>query len=82
MKNVVIESLVVSQKTAVLEDGKLVELLVEDMSSSKTVSNIYRGVVKKTLKGMEAFFVDFGSEKLGYLPMKNNTTIKCGNDIL
>lgn len=82
MKTVVIESLVASQKTAVLEDGKLVELLVEDMCREKNVSNIYRGVVRKSLKGMEAFFVDFGSDKFGYLPMKNNDVIKCGNDIL
>ena len=72
MKSIVIESLVASQKTAVLEDEKLVELLVEDRCSAKSVSNIYRGVVKKSLKGIEAFFVDIGSEKLGYLPMKNN----------
>lgn len=82
MKSVVIESLISSQKTAVLEDGKLIELLVEDVYNTKSVSNIYRGVVKKSLKGMEAFFVDFGSEKLGYLPMKNNEVIKCGNDVL
>lgn len=82
MKNVVIESLVASQKTAVLEDGKLVELLVEDKVSAKSVSNVYRGVVKKALKGMEAFFVDFGNEKLGYLPMKNNDVVKCGNDVM
>ncbi|MGL5718608.1 MAG: Rne/Rng family ribonuclease [Paraclostridium sp.] len=82
MKSVVIESLVASQKTAVLEDGKLVELLVEDNCSAKSVSNVYRGVVKKALKGMEAFFVDVGSEKLGYLPMKNNEVVKCGNDVL
>ena len=82
MKSIVIESLVASQKTAVLEDEKLVELLVEDRCSAKSVSNIYRGVVKKSLKGIEAFFVDIGSEKLGYLPMKNNENIKCGNDVL
>jgi ribonuclease G len=78
----VIESLVASQKTAVLDDGKLVELLVEDKCSAKSVSDIYRGVVKKSLKGIEAFFVDIGSEKLGYLPMKNNEAVKCGNDVL
>lgn len=82
MKKVIIESLISSQKTAVLENDKLVELLIEDKHSYKNVSNIYRGVVKKALKGMEAFFVDIGGEKLGYLPMKNNECIKCGNDVL
>lgn len=81
MKNIVIESLVNSQKVAVLEDGKLSELFIES-NSSKNVSNIYRGVVKKALKGIEAYFVDIGSDKLAYLSMKKNEEIKCGQDIL
>lgn len=81
MKNIVIESLVNSQKVAILEDGKLSELFIES-NSSKTVSNIYRGVVKKALKGIEAYFIDIGTEKLAYLSMKKNETIKCGQDIL
>lgn len=81
MKNIVIESLVNSQKVAVLEDGKLSELFIES-NSSKNVSNIYRGVVKKALKGIEAYFVDIGSEKLAYLSMKKNEEVKCGQDIL
>jgi ribonuclease G len=81
LKNIVIESLVNSQKVAVLEDGKLSELFIES-NSSKNVSNIYRGIVKKALKGIEAYFVDIGSEKLAYLSMKKNEEIKCGQDIL
>ncbi|WP_195336197.1 Rne/Rng family ribonuclease [Paraclostridium bifermentans] len=81
MKNIVIESLVNSQKVAVLEDGKLSELFIES-NSSKNVSNIYRGIVKKALKGIEAYFVDIGSDKLAYLSMKKNEEIKCGQDIL
>ncbi|MBN8046259.1 MULTISPECIES: Rne/Rng family ribonuclease [Paraclostridium] len=81
MKNIVIESLVNSQKVAVLEDGKLSELFIES-NSSKSVSNIYRGVVKKALKGIEAYFVDIGSDKLAYLSMKKNEEVKCGQDIL
>ncbi|MEG2246688.1 MAG: Rne/Rng family ribonuclease [Peptostreptococcaceae bacterium] len=82
LKSIVIESLVTSQKVAVLEDSKLSELLIEDNLNCKTVSNIYRGVVKKALKGIEAYFVDIGTEKLGYLSMKSNESIKCGQDIL
>lgn len=64
-----------------LEDGKLSELFIES-NSSKNVSNIYRGVVKKALKGIEAYFVDIGSDKLAYLSMKKNEDVKCGQDIL
>ena len=82
MKNIVIESLVTSQKVAVLEDGILSELFIEDSYNTKTVSNIYRGVVRKALKGIEAYFIDIGTEKLAYLSMKNNESIKCGQDVL
>ena len=47
MKKIIIETLVSSQKTAILEDDKLVELLIEDNKKNKIVSNIYRGIVKK-----------------------------------
>lgn len=82
MKKIVIESLVSSQKTAIIEDDKLMELLIEDNIKSKTVSNIYRGVVKKVLPGIDACFIDIGFEKLAYLQLKNNKEIKAGQDIL
>ncbi|MCC0640562.1 MULTISPECIES: Rne/Rng family ribonuclease [unclassified Clostridioides] len=82
MKKIVIESLIGSQKTAVLEDGKLVELFVEDNLNKKTVSNIYRGIVKKVIPGIEACFVDIGFKKLAYLQLKKESTIKSGQEIL
>lgn len=82
MKKVIVESLISSQKTAVLEDGILSELLIEDNINSKIVSNIYRGVVKKVLPGIEACFVDIGLEKMAYLQLKKDNSIKCGQDIM
>ncbi|WP_195251693.1 Rne/Rng family ribonuclease [Romboutsia sp. 1001713B170207_170306_H8] len=82
MKNIVIESLVLSQKTAILEDDKLVELLIEDNTNEKIVSNIYRGVVKNVKPGIEAGFVDIGLDKLAYLPLGKNKDIKSGQDIM
>ncbi|MGX4600913.1 Rne/Rng family ribonuclease [Faecalimicrobium sp. JNUCC 81] len=82
MKKIIIECLVASQKTAILENEKLTELLIEDNIKSKTASNIYRGIVKKVLPGMQACFVDIGFEKLAYLQLKKNSDIKSGQDIL
>ena len=75
MKKIVIESLIGSQKTAVLEDERLTELFVEDNLNKKTVSNIYRGIVKKVIPGIEACFVDIGFKKLAYLQLKKGSTI-------
>lgn len=82
MKKIIIECLVASQKTAILENDKLIELLIEDNIKKKTVSNIYRGVVKNVLPGMGACFVDIGFEKLAYLQLKKDSGIKSGQDVL
>ena len=47
MKKIIIETLVASEKTAIIEDDKLVELLIDEAEDNKLVSNIYRGIVKK-----------------------------------
>lgn len=82
MKKIIIENLISSQKTAVLEDDKLVELFIEDNKKNKIVSNIYRGIVKKVLPGIDACFIDVGFDKLAYLQLKKDTNIKCGQEIL
>ncbi|MEG0050570.1 MAG: Rne/Rng family ribonuclease [Terrisporobacter sp.] len=82
MKKIIIESLISSKKTAIVENDKLVELLIEENDKSKLVSNIYRGIVKNVKVGLEACFVDIGFEKLAYLPLKKDSNIKSGMDIM
>lgn len=82
MKKIIIETLVSSEKTAIVEDDKLVELLIDQSENNKLVSNIYRGIVKNVKAGLEACFVDIGFEKLAYLPLKKNTNIKSGMDVM
>ena len=60
MKKIIVECLVSSHKTAILEDDKLLELLIEDNKNSKKVSNIYMGKVKKVITGIHESFVDEG----------------------
>lgn len=82
MKQIIVQSLISSTQTAVMEDDKLVELLIEDNIHKKTKSNIYRGIVKNIKPGIEAAFVDIGFEKMAYLPIKNSDDIKNGMEIL
>ena len=82
MKKVIIESLITSQKIAVIKDGKLEELLIESNLKNKLVSNIYRGIVKKILPGIEACFIDIGFKKMAYLQLKKDHNIKCGQEIM
>jgi len=54
-------------RVAILEDGVLEELYVEQGSSARTAGNIYKGRVGSVLPGMQAAFVDIGLEKDGFL---------------
>ena len=82
MKQIIVQSLVSSTQTAVMDDNKLVELLIEDNIHKKTKSNIYRGIVKNVKPGIEAAFVDIGFEKMAYLPIKPSDNIKNGMEVL
>ena len=54
-------------RVAVVEDGNLAELYVERKGSERIVGNIYKGVVKNVLPGMQAAFVDIGIERNAFL---------------
>ena len=55
------------KRIAIMEDGELAELVVESVSSTRVLGNIYKGVVQKVLPALKAAFVDIGMEKAGFL---------------
>ena len=52
---------------ALLEDKQLVEYQNEPRSASFSVGNVYIGKVRKLMPGLNACFVDVGSEKDAFL---------------
>lgn len=54
-------------RAAVLGDGVLHELLVERVSRSSLLGNIYKGKVSRVLPGMQAAFIDIGLERTAFL---------------
>ena len=66
-KEIVINSTEHETRAALLEDGKLVELLVKNADERRIVGNIYKGRIKTVLPGMQAAFVDIGMEKAAFL---------------
>lgn len=55
------------QRIAVMENGELMELVVESKETQRVLGNIYKGVVQKVLPGLQAAFIDMGLEKAGFL---------------
>ena len=54
-------------RLAILEDDRLVELLVDRPDHRRTVGDIYLGRVDAVLPGIQAAFVDIGLEKSAFL---------------
>ncbi len=55
------------KQVAILEDGKLEEFYIERPEAKKLFGNIYAGVVKTVIPGIDAAFVDIGTGKDGFL---------------
>ncbi|HWJ21600.1 MAG TPA: Rne/Rng family ribonuclease [Gemmatimonadaceae bacterium] len=54
-------------RVAILEDDQLVELLVDRPEARRMVGDIYLGKVDAVLPGIQAAFVDIGTEKSAFL---------------
>lgn len=55
------------KRIALLENGKLTELLVEKKDNQDIVGNIYKGVVQDVLPGMGAAFINIGINRTAFL---------------
>ncbi len=66
-KEIIVNSTEHESRVALMEDGKLVELLVKGSEELRIVGNIYKGRIKTVLPGMQAAFVDIGMEKAAFL---------------
>lgn len=55
------------KRAAIIEEGRVVEVLTEREDESNIIKNIYKGRVANVLLGMESAFVDIGLEKNSFL---------------
>ncbi|HEU4929667.1 MAG TPA: Rne/Rng family ribonuclease [Candidatus Krumholzibacteria bacterium] len=67
MKEVLINSTSQEVRAAIVEEGELVEFMVERAATRRLVGDIYLGRVNAILPGIQAAFVDIGYEKAGFL---------------
>lgn len=56
-------------RMAIVENGKLVEYNVQMSVKEPTIGNIYKGVVQRVERGLQAAFVDYGEGRNGFLPL-------------
>ncbi|MBQ2836351.1 MAG: Rne/Rng family ribonuclease [Clostridia bacterium] len=62
-----------SKMIAAIENGKLVEIYEEDekKQAERKEGNIYLGLVKDIIPGMQAAFIDIGTEKTSFIHVKD-----------
>ncbi|CAI0459446.1 unnamed protein product, partial [Linum tenue] len=65
-------SICTMQRIAVLEDGKLVELLLEPVKTNVQCDSVYLGVVTKLVPHMGGAFVNIGSPRPSFMDIKQN----------
>src|SRR6056297_2652020 len=54
-------------RIAIVEDGKLVELYIEDAENKRTIGNLCLGRMRKVMPRIQAAFVDIGQEEDAFL---------------
>ncbi|MBA4423383.1 MAG: ribonuclease [Syntrophus sp. (in: bacteria)] len=84
-KQMLINAVHLEQKRmAIVEDGKLVEFNIQMAVKEPITGNIYKGIVMKVERGLQAAFVNYGGRKDGFLPLKdvsyNNFTETAGRE--
>ena len=66
-----VEIFVSKNEIALLENGKLSEYYIDEKNLNRKEGNIYIGVIKDIIKGMQAAFVDIGTEKNSFIHLKD-----------
>ncbi|MCM3759779.1 Rne/Rng family ribonuclease [Alkalihalobacillus oceani] len=67
MKKIYFNMATRERRAAIVENGEVVELMIERPVHNRVVSSVYRGKVVNVLPGMQAAFIDIGRDKNGFL---------------
>ncbi|MBI5861254.1 MAG: Rne/Rng family ribonuclease [Rhodocyclales bacterium] len=70
-------------RVAIVDGQKLIDLDIESASKEQRKSNIYKAIITRLEPSLEAAFVDYGSERHGFLPFKeiSRTYFKPGVEV-
>lgn len=60
-----------NKEIALLENGKMMEYYIDENNSIRKEGNIYIGIIKDIVKGMQAAFLDIGTEKNSFIHLKD-----------
>ncbi|WP_026693782.1 Rne/Rng family ribonuclease [Peribacillus kribbensis] len=67
MKKIIVNAKSREKRYAIIKDNRVVRFEIHQPGEESQAGNIYLGTVLKVIPGMDAVFVDIGSEKQGFL---------------
>lgn len=59
------------KRMAIVDDGKLTDFNIQMAIKEPITGNIYKGIVQKVERGLQAAFVHYGGRKDGFLPLRD-----------
>ncbi|MBR6033718.1 MAG: Rne/Rng family ribonuclease [Clostridia bacterium] len=71
MYDIIIKKNLQTQEIMILENGLLTEHIMQNEENENIEGNIYLGIVKNVLPGMQAAFVDIGENKNTFIHLKD-----------
>ena len=71
MTTIIINNQKGKKQIALIEDEKLTEYYEDEIQEIRKEGNIYIGIVKDIVKGMQSAFVDIGSDKNSFIHLKD-----------
>ena len=71
MLEIIIDKKNEEEKIALLENGNLVEYYEENEKTARYEGNIYVGIIKDIIPGMQSAFVNIGTEKNSFIHVKD-----------
>lgn len=83
MKKILIDKSPIGIKTALVDNGNLIEILIDEYENKSLVGNIYIGMVERIIDNQFAF-IDIGEDKNGFLQLekRGRPDFKQGEQIL
>src|SRR3546814_19450173 len=57
-------------RVAIVDGQKLIDLDIETVGREQRKSNIYKGIITRIEPSLEAAFVNYGTDRHGFLPFK------------
>jgi len=80
MKKIIIDKKQATSRTALVENGKLIEVLMDDSALASKVGNVYLAKIENIFKTFA--FAEIGAKKKAFLQLEDDIKVKSGDRVV